>query len=100
MISVNTDKEFVIAIMDASISINNADSVRNELKKATTANSGMDIVIDLAQVNFLDSSAIAMFVNFVQSMAGSRKKMSFINVAPSIRNTIKVLNLTKFLNIK
>jgi anti-anti-sigma factor len=100
MISVNTDKKFVITIMDESISIINADSIRNDLKKATIANSDIDIVIDLAHVNFLDSSAIAMFVNFVQTLAGSRRKMSLVNVAPSIKNTIKVLNLTKFLNIQ
>jgi anti-anti-sigma factor len=100
MISVNTDKEFAITIMDESISINNADSVRNDLKKAVTANITMDIVIDLVHVNFLDSSAIAMFVNFIQSQVGSRRKISLINVAPSIKNTIKMLNLTKFLNIK
>jgi anti-anti-sigma factor len=99
MISVNTDKEFVITILDETISINNADSLRNDLKKAVAGNTDKDIVVDMSHVNFIDSSGIAMFVNFVHSMSGPRKKMSMINVTPLIKNTIKVLNLTKFLNV-
>jgi anti-anti-sigma factor len=100
MISVNTGKRLVITILDETISINNAENIRVDLKKALTENSNQEIFIDLVNVNFLDSSGIAMFVNFVHSLAGARKKMTLINAAPLIRNTIKVLNLTKFLNVQ
>lgn len=99
MISVNTDNGFVVTILVKSVNINNADIIRDDLKKAVSASSAKDIVIDLVNVDFLDSSAIAMLVKLVQSLAGSKKKMSIINVAPIIRNTIKTLNLAKFLNI-
>jgi anti-anti-sigma factor len=98
MISVNTDNNFVISVLEDTISINNADNLRNDLKKAIAANPGMDIVIDMSHVNFIDSSGIAMFVNFVHTITGPRRKMSMINLAPLIKNTIKQLNLTKFLN--
>ena len=100
MISVNTDNGFVVSILDETVSINNADSVRNDLKKAIASNPGQDIIIDMSRVNFIDSSGIAMFVNFVHSLTGPRRKMSMINLAPLIKNTIKQLNLTKFLNAK
>jgi anti-anti-sigma factor len=100
MFSVNTDKGFVITILDEVLNINNTESLRNDLKKAIAANPNMDVVIDLAHVKLLDSSGIAMFVNFVQSLSGSQKKLSLINVAPAVKNTIKVLNLSKYLNVK
>lgn len=100
MISVNTDtNELVISILEEKININNADTLLKELKKATAGNSFQDIVIDLAKVSFLDSSAIAMLVSYVQSLSKTRKKLSVINTAPSIKASIKVLNLSKFLNI-
>ncbi len=99
MISVNTENGFVITIMDETVSINNADILRNDLKKAITANPDKDILIDMSHVNFIDSSGIAMFVNFVHSLTGPRRKMSLVNMSPIIKNTIKKLNLAKFLNI-
>ncbi|MBN2402671.1 MAG: STAS domain-containing protein [Spirochaetes bacterium] len=99
MISVSNDNGFVITILDKSVNINNADILRDDIKKTVSASSAKEIAIDLVNVDFLDSSAIAMLVKLVQSLAGSKKKMSIINVAPIIRNTIKTLNLTKFLNI-
>jgi anti-anti-sigma factor len=99
MFSVNTNNGFVITILDEALNINNTDSLRNDLKKAIAANSGKDVVIDLVHVKLLDSSGIALFVNFVQSLAGSGRKMSLINVTPSVKNTIKVLNLSDYLNV-
>ena len=99
MISVKNDKGLVISILDKMISINTADKIRDEIKKAITANPANEIKIDLEKVEFLDSSAIAMLVKLMQSLSGMHKKMSVINVNPIIKNTIKVLNLTKFLNI-
>jgi len=100
MVSVNSENGFVISIIDETVSINNADSLRNDLKKAVAANTDQDIVIDMSHVNFIDSSGIAMFVNFVHSMTGPRRKMSMMNLSPLIKNTIKQLNLTKFLNVR
>jgi anti-anti-sigma factor len=100
MISIKTNNRLVITILDNTITIDNADNIRADLKKTVAENSNQDIFIDLVNVNFLDSSGIAMFVNFVHSLTGARRKMSLINAAPLIRNTIKVLNLTKFLNVQ
>jgi anti-anti-sigma factor len=100
MFSVNTDKGFVITILDEVINIDNTESLRNDLKKTIAANSGKDVVIDLAHVRLLDSSGIAMFVSFVQSLSCSKKKLSLINVATAVKNTIEILNLSNYLNVK
>lgn len=96
----NNDNILLITIASESMNINNSDMILKELKNAALNDSETDIEIDFKQVRFIDSSAIAMLVNFVQSLARSKRKMSIINVTEQIKNTIKVLNLTKFLNIK
>lgn len=100
MISVKiNNNELLITILEETINISNAEKLLEDLKKATSSNSSKDIVIDLMKVRLLDSSAIAMLVKFVQSLTGARKKLSLINAAPSVKDPIKVLNLSKFLNL-
>ena len=101
MLTVNNDgKMLKITLTAESMNINNSDMILKELKEAALKDSEVDIQLDFKQVRFIDSSAIAMLVNFVQSLARSRRKMSIVNVTDQIKNTIKVLNLTKFLNLQ
>ncbi|MFH0975658.1 MAG: STAS domain-containing protein [Spirochaetota bacterium] len=100
MISVNTDKEFLITILEETISNNNAVTILKDLKNAVSIKPDKKIIIDLAKVKYLDSAGIAMLVNFVQFMEGSQKKMSLINLTSKVKDTIKVLNLNKFFNLE
>ena len=101
MLTVNNNgKVLKILITTESMNINNSDMLLKGLKEAALKDTEIDIELDFKQVRFIDSSAIAMLVNFVQSLARSRRKMTIINVTEQIKNTIKVLNLTKFLNIR
>ena len=101
MLTVNNDgKMLKITLTAESMNINNSYMILKELKEAALKDSEVDIQLDFKQVRFIDSSAIAMLVNFVQSLARSRRKMSIVNVTDQIKNTIKVKNLTKFLNLQ
>ncbi len=100
MITVTVDKDISIEVLVESININNSDAILQDLKKAAQGHSDKNIIIDFKQVHFVDSSAIAMLVNFVQYLAGLRRKMSLINASGHVKNTIKVLNLATFLNVK
>ncbi len=99
MLSVSVEKSLSIAILVETMDINNSDKILKELKKAASANTDKDIVINLQNVNFIDSSAIAMLVNFVKSLVGSRRKLSIVNASDQVKTAIKVLNLLKFLNV-
>jgi anti-anti-sigma factor len=100
MISVKTDKEFVISILDEIINNDNADRILKDLRKAAAANPAKNIIVDLAKVKLLESSGIAILVSFEQFTAGSKRKITLKNIAPTIRNTIDVLNLSKFFNLE
>lgn len=101
MLTVNNNgKVLEIILKLESMNINNSDMILKELKEAALKDSKVDIMLDFKQVRFVDSSAIAMLVSFVQSLARSKRKMSIVNVTEQIRTTVKVLNLTNFLNIQ
>ncbi|MFH0977611.1 MAG: STAS domain-containing protein [Spirochaetota bacterium] len=100
MITANIDKTLNIAINAESMDINNADIIMKEMKKEALSNASKDIVVDLGNVRFVDSSAIAILVKFVQSLVGSRRKISFVNASESVLYSVNVLKLTKFLNFK
>jgi anti-anti-sigma factor len=100
MITSNVEKEINISVLIESLNINNAESILLDLKKAVQSHTDKNVTVDLKQVHFVDSSAIAMLVNFVQHLSASRRKMSLINVSEHVMSTIKVLNLTTFLNVR
>jgi len=100
MLSVNTDKTLTVTILEESMNIHNSETIIKELKDAALNNTGDEFVIDFRNVLSIDSSAIAMLVGFVQVVAGVRKKLLIVNAKHSVRNAIKLLNLTQFLNLK
>jgi anti-anti-sigma factor len=100
MITVNVEKDISITVLAESMNINNSDNILQDFKKAAHSHPEKNIIVDFKQVHFVDSSAIAMLVNFVQHLAGSRRKMSLINASEHVKSTIKVLNLSTFLNVK
>jgi len=58
---------------------------------------GMNVVIDLSRVTFVDSTGIGLMVRFKKNLKRRDINLTFSNVSASVRNVIRVTQLEAFL---
>ena len=63
----------------------------------TQISPGMNVVIDLARVTFVDSTGIGLMVRFKKNLKRRDLNLKFTNVSASVRNVIRATQLEAFL---
>ena len=58
---------------------------------------GRDLVVDLRELTFIDSSGLAVLVWAAQSAAGSRRTLRLVAPAPGVMRTFEVTGLRELL---
>ena len=58
------------------------------------------MVLDFANVSSIDSTVIAMLVEFNNHMAENKKKLTLVNLSPFVKKIFEILHIDKFFSIK
>jgi anti-anti-sigma factor len=61
--------------------------------------SANQIILDLSQIDFIDSSGLGALVRIAKHMDGIKGKMQIVS-NPRVTQTVKMVRLEKFLNLK
>lgn len=61
--------------------------------------SGNQIILDLSQIDFIDSSGIGALVRIAKQLETNKGKMQIVS-NPRVTQTVKMVRLEKFLNLR
>lgn len=82
-----------IARLTGSLTVMNAPDLRMGLLDAIKANKPKVLALNLAEVDFVDSSALGVFVEARRQMTASEGSVTFTNVNDDIRGLMRIMNL-------
>ena len=82
-----------IARLTGSLTVMNAPDLRVGLLDAIKANNPKVLALNLAEVDFVDSSALGVFVEARRQMVASDGSVTFTNVNDDIRGLMRIMNL-------
>lgn len=82
-----------IARLTGSLTVMNAPDLRVGLLEAIKANKPKVLALNLAEVDFVDSSALGVFVEARRQMVADDGKVTFTNVNADIRGLMRIMNL-------
>ncbi|MEO0475798.1 MAG: STAS domain-containing protein [Planctomycetota bacterium] len=82
-----------IARLTGSLTVMNAPDLRMGLLDAIKANQPKVLALNLAEVDFVDSSALGVFVEARRQMTASDGSVTFTNVNDDIRGLMRIMNL-------
>ena len=82
-----------IARLTGSLTVMNAPDLRVGLLDAIKANKPKVLALNLAEVDFVDSSALGVFVEARRQMVASDGKVAFTNVNDDVRGLMRIMNL-------
>ncbi|MEQ8357202.1 MAG: STAS domain-containing protein [Kiloniellaceae bacterium] len=79
--------------LDGEIDLDRAPKLRNLLLDCVGR--GRDVLVDLSQVTYIDSSGIASLVESLQKAAGNGTRFGLIAVSPEVMRVFELARLDK-----
>ena len=87
-----------VARLAGSLTVVNAPDLRVGLLDAIKANKPKVLALNLAEVDFVDSSALGVFVEARRQMVAGDGSVTFTNVNKDIRGLMRIMNLESVFN--
>jgi anti-anti-sigma factor len=98
VICVKVNGAVTITINSSLLTIHNSHELLKLLMEAAHQYD-KEVMLDFIKVNSLDSTVIAMLVEFNNYMGENNKKLILINLSPFVKKTFEILHITKFFTI-
>jgi len=99
MISIAVNHAVTITITMKLLTIQNSNELLKLLLE-TAHQYDKEMVLDFANVSSIDSTVIAMLVEFNNHMAENKKKLTLVNLSPFVKKIFEILHIDKFFSIK
>lgn len=93
IIDSENERIFVLQKASDSFQINLLEEKINDFIK----NDGRDLVLDMKDLNLLDSSSLAAFIRFKRKLKATGREMKLVNYNESILRVIELSGLDDFL---
>jgi anti-anti-sigma factor len=94
----NTATEFRIVIEVKNFEATNVEEFRTALNREFPAEHG-EIVVDLSQVEMIDSSAIGALLSIQKRLAGTDQRVILVGAKPAVLSVIELLRLHRVFRI-
>src|SRR5262245_8003448 len=83
----------VVAAVRGEIDLHNSPDLRHALLDVLAAQKPTRLVLNLAQVPYMDSSAIAVLVEMLQKIRKSGGKICLTNLQPRVKGLLEIARL-------
>ena len=99
--SIRKAGDAVVASLRGDIDLHNSPQVRSALLKFVDDNKPKKLVLNLGEVPYMDSSAIAVLVEALQKMRKTGGKVFLTNLQPRVKGLLEIARLgTVFVLVK
>ncbi len=97
--SVRRSGDAVVATLRGEIDLHNSPLVRTTLLKALEDDKPQKLVLNLGEVPYMDSSAIAVLVESLQKMRKVGGKVFLTNLQPRVKGLLEIARLDSIFGI-
>jgi anti-sigma B factor antagonist len=91
--SARKDGDAVVVAARGEIDLNNSPELRSELFTILNRHAPKRLVLNLAEVPYMDSSAVAVLVETLQKMRKTGGKVYLSNLQPRVQGLIEIARL-------
>ncbi|HTW95955.1 MAG TPA: STAS domain-containing protein [Tepidisphaeraceae bacterium] len=89
----------VVATIRGEIDLHNSAQIRTDLLAALQNKRPKKLILNLQQVPYMDSSAIAILVEMLKEMRKSGGKLLLVNLQPRVRGLLEIARLDAIFTI-
>lgn len=97
--SARKEGQFVIAALCGEIDLHNSPELRHVILTLMQQNAPQRLVLNLMQVPYMDSSAVAVLVEALQKMRKVGGKIFLTNLQPRVQGLLEIARLSSVFTI-
>jgi len=97
--SIRRAGDAVVASLRGDIDLHNSPQVRTALLKFVDDNKPKKLVLNLGEVPYMDSSAIAVLVEALQKMRKTGGKVFLTNLQPRVKGLLEIARLDSIFSV-
>jgi len=97
--TMRTAGDAIVASLQGEIDLHNSPQVRQALLKYLDEGKPKKLVLNLGQVPYMDSSAIAVLVEALQKMRKNGGKVFLTNLQPRVKGLLEIARLDSIFGI-
>lgn len=97
--SVRAVGDAVVLAVRGEVDMHNAPQLRNEVMQVLNKTKPKKLVVDLAQVSYMDSSAIAVLVESLKILHRAGGKVCLLNLQPRVKGILEISRLNAVFTI-
>src|SRR5690348_16938205 len=83
----------LIVSVRGEIDMHNSPQLRSEMLQLLKTNKPRKLIVDLAQVSYMDSSAVAVLVESLKTMHRFGGKVCLLNLQPRVKGILEISRL-------
>ncbi|MCC7350261.1 MAG: STAS domain-containing protein [Phycisphaerales bacterium] len=91
--SARQERQTVVVAIRGDVDLHNSTEMRTELLDILIKTSARKLVLNLEQVPYMDSSAVAVLVELLQRLRKSGGKIVLTNLQPRVRGLLEIARL-------
>ena len=99
VLSVEVKDDIIVTVNVRLMTIHHSHEILTQLLRISGKHS-KNLVLNLQNVESLDSTTISMFIELNNHLKESGKKLLLMNLTPFVKKTFDMLHISKFFNIK
>lgn len=98
-ISLKTRDKILIVSFNGELDHHSAEEIRKEIDKVYFENRFRSIVLDLKNLNFMDSSGIGLIMGRYKNVSNNDGKIYLINVSSRVEKILRMSGILKIVQI-
>lgn len=97
--SARKEGDAVVASIRGEIDLHNSPELRGQLLELISAHSPKRLVLNLGQVPYMDSSAIAVMVEMLQKVRRAGGQIALTDLQPRVKSLLEIARLTTIFRV-
>lgn len=97
--SARQEGDTIVASIQGEVDLNNSPDLRVALLDMVVTHQPKNIVLDLAHVPYMDSSAIAVLVELLQKIRKNGGKVYLVALQPRVRGLLEIARLDSIFSV-
>lgn len=98
-LSTEIRKDYLIVKLKGELDHHTSEDARKKIDGQYLNNNLLNIVLDLRELNFMDSSGIGLIMGRYKNCTNKNGKVSIVSTSPYINRMLKMSGLLKLVNV-
>ena len=98
-ISVERKSEFTVVAISGSVNMMDVDAFRQQLLSTIESEQGQDLIIDLSQMNFINSLGLGVLVAAQREMKRVQHRLKLVQPQAGVQKMLETTKLTRLFAI-